>query len=121
MSWQATASCIRSLLLLSKSNHWLPLSVVSDSQTDSLLFLVDLTDVTLAFEDADSKIVEVVTVADVDAEERVDDSLVKILKLRFGRDFEVEVWWRIFKLNFGQVKLKLGRDFGTDVWLSFEA
>ena len=29
--------------------------------------LVDLTDVTLAFEDANSKIVEVVTVADVDA------------------------------------------------------
>ena len=28
-----------------------------------------------------------VSVADVDAEERVDDSLVKILKLRFGRDF----------------------------------
>ena len=36
--------------------------------------LVDLTDVTLAFEDASSKIVEVVTVADVDAEKHVDDS-----------------------------------------------
>ena len=35
--------------------------------------LVDLTDVTLAFEDANSKLVDVVTVAD---EETVDDSLV---------------------------------------------
>ena len=41
----------------------------------------------LAFEDANSKLPDVVSVADVDAEERVDDSLVKILKLRFGRDF----------------------------------
>ena len=40
-------------------------------------------DVTLACEDANSKIVDVVTVADVDAKEHVDDSLVKILKLHF--------------------------------------
>ena len=38
--------------------------------------LVDLNDVTLACEDANSKLVEVVTVADVDAEKRVDGSLV---------------------------------------------
>ena len=38
---------------------------------------------TLAFEDANSKLLDVVTVADVDAEERVDDSLVAILKLIF--------------------------------------
>ena len=42
--------------LQAESNNWLPLSVVSDSQTDSLLFLVDLTEVTLAFEDANSKL-----------------------------------------------------------------
>ena len=48
------------------------------SVTDSCL--IDLTDVTLAFEDANSKFLDVVTVADVDAEERVDDSLVEILK-----------------------------------------
>ena len=29
----------------------------------------------------------IVSVADVDAEERVDDSLVEILKLRSGKDF----------------------------------
>ena len=34
--------------------------------------------------DANSKLVEVVTVADVDAEKCVDDSLVQIWKLRFG-------------------------------------
>ena len=39
---------------------------------------------TLACEDAFSKFVEVVRVTDVDAEKRVDDSLVKIWKLKFG-------------------------------------
>ena len=36
--------------------------------------LVDLTDVTLAFEDANSKLLDDATVADVDAEKHVDDS-----------------------------------------------
>ena len=40
-------------------------------------------------------------VADVDAEERVDNSLVEILKLMFGQDFEAEVW----------------SYFAADVWL----
>ena len=39
---------------------------------------------TLAFEDVYSKLVEVVTVADVDAEKCVDDSLVQIWKLKLG-------------------------------------
>ena len=39
---------------------------------------------TLACEYANSKLVEVATVADVDAEKRVDDSLVQIWKLKFG-------------------------------------
>ena len=47
---------------------------------------------TLAFEYANSKLLDVVSVADVDAMERDDDSLVNILKLRFGRDFEAGVW-----------------------------
>ena len=38
--------------------------------------LVDLIDVTLACEDVNSMLVEVVKVADVDAKKRVDDSLV---------------------------------------------
>ena len=44
---------------------------------------------TLAFKDANSKVLDVVSVANVDTEERVNDSLVEILKLRFGQDFEV--------------------------------
>ena len=39
---------------------------------------------TLACEDANSKLVEVVTVADVDAKKSVDDSLVQIRKLKFS-------------------------------------
>ena len=60
---------------------------------------------TLACEDGNSKLVEVVTVVEVDDEKRVDNSLVQIWKLkfgpkiiffqtlssRFGQDFEVEV------------------------------
>ena len=49
--------------------------------THSLL-LLDLTDVTLAFEDADSKLLDVVNAADVDAEECVDHNL---------EDFKAEV------------------------------
>ena len=52
--------------------------------TDSLTHccLVNLIDVTLSCEDADSKPVEVVTVAD---EDRVGNSLSQICKLRFGQ------------------------------------
>ena len=39
---------------------------------------------TQACGDANAKLVEVVTVADVDAEKRVDDILVQLLKLQFG-------------------------------------
>ena len=45
---------------------------------------------TMAFKDANSKLLDVVSVADVDSKEHVDDSLVGILKLMFGRDFEPE-------------------------------
>ena len=53
---------------------------------------------TLACEDANSKLVEVVTVADVDDEDRVSNSLLQISKLRFGHkanfcsDFQHKVW-----------------------------
>ena len=46
--------------------------------------LVNLIDVTLACEDANSKLVEVVTVADVDDEDCVGNSLLQIWKLRFS-------------------------------------
>ena len=46
--------------------------------------LVNMIDVTLACEDAYSKLVEVVTVADVSDEDCVGNSLLQIWKLRFG-------------------------------------
>ena len=64
----------------------------SDSASDRQS---DLTDVTLAFEDADSKLLNVISVADVDAEECVNDSLVEITKLRFGQEFELQFWSRL--------------------------
>ena len=54
--------------------------------------LVDLIDVTLACEDANSKLVDVVAVAHVDPEKLVDDSLVEIWRLKFGQDIEAVVW-----------------------------
>ena len=87
-----------------ESDHWQCLSV-THSLTDSCL--VNLIYVTLACEDAYSKL-EVVTVAGVGDEDCVGNSLmqiwklrfahkslstlVKILKLKFRRDFEAEVW-----------------------------
>ena len=57
------------------------------SLTDSCL--VDLIDVTLACEDANSKLVEVVTVANVDDENRVGNTLLQIWKLRFGHKIKL--------------------------------
>ena len=65
-------------------------TLVTNSLTDSLTHscLVNLIDVTLACEDANSKLVEVFTVAGVDAKKRVDNS--QALSTRFGQDFGVE-------------------------------
>ena len=60
-----------------ESDHWLPLSLTNSC-------LVDFIDVTMACEDANSKLVEVGTIADVDDEDRVGNSLLQIWKLRFG-------------------------------------
>ena len=56
-----------------ESDHWACLSV-TDSLTDCCL--VNFIDVTLACEDANSKLIEVVTVADVDDEDHVGNSLL---------------------------------------------
>ena len=50
--------------------------------------LVDLIDVTLACKVVNSKRAEVVTVADVDAKTRVDNSLVQIWNLKFGHEIK---------------------------------
>ena len=61
-------------------------TLVTHSLTDSLTdcCLVNLIDVTLACEDANSKLVEAVSVADVDAEDNVGNSLLQIWELMFG-------------------------------------
>ena len=64
-----------------ESDHWQCLSV-TDSLTDCRS--VNLIDETLACEDANSKLVEVVTVADVDTEDHVGNSLLQIWELTFG-------------------------------------
>ena len=56
--------------------------LVTHSLTDCRL--VNLFDVTLACEDAYSKLVEVVTVTDFSDEDRVGNSLLQIWKVRFG-------------------------------------
>ena len=71
---------------------------------------------TLACEDAYSKLVEVVTVADVDGKKRVGDSLLQIWKLKFGHNinFLFRLWAQ------GLVKilmLKFGQYFAADAWL----
>ena len=70
---------IQSLLIFigPESDHWLPLSLTP-------CCLVDLIDVTLVCEDANSKLVEVVTVLNFDDEDRVGNGLLQIWELRFG-------------------------------------
>ena len=65
-------------------DHCLPLSA-TDSLTDCCL--VNLIDVALACKDANSKLVEVVTVANVDAEDHVGNGN-EVTKLNLGRDYE---------------------------------
>ena len=73
---------------------------------------------TLACEDDNSKLVEVVTVAHVDDEKRVDNSLVQIWKVKFGQ--QTKFLFRFLSTRFqGLVKiLKLvfRQDFEAEVW-----
>ena len=71
-----------------ESDHWLSLSV-THLLTD--LCSVNLIDVTLACEDANSKLVDVVTFSD---EDRVGNNL-QILKLKFGQYFAADVCLRL--------------------------
>ena len=77
-----------------------------------------LIDVTLACEDANSKLVGVVTFADVCDVNHVGNSLLQIWKLRFGHKAKL-----LFRLRAqGLVKilmLKCRRDFVAEVWSVF--
>ena len=75
------------------------------------------------------------TKSDVDAEERVDDSfvgvlklklgfgtwtLVKILKQKFGQDFKVNFWSRLSASDVVKIlKVNFGPDFEAEVWSKF--
>ena len=54
------------------------------SLNHSLNAVLDLIDLILASEDANSKLVEIVAVAHVDAEDHVGNSLLQIRELTFG-------------------------------------
>ena len=63
---------------------------------------------------------DVVSVAKVDAEERVADILVEILKVKLGRDLQPE-FWSIYQSR-GLVKIlkyTFGQDFQLEMWPIF--
>ena len=64
----------------------------------------------MACEDTNSKLVEVVTVADVDGEDRVDNSLLQIWKLKFGH--KINFFVQILGTRFGQ-------DYGVEAQARF--
>ena len=71
---------------------------------------------TLARADGNSKLVEVVTVVDVD--DRVGNSLLQIWKLRFGH--KAKLLLRLSTQGLVRsLKLKFRRDFEAEVWLVF--
>ena len=79
---------------------------------------------TLACEDANTKLVDIVTVADVDDEDLPGNSLLQIWKLRFGHKAKLlfrpraQGLIKILKLMFRQdLKLEFGQYFDADVWL----
>ena len=93
----------------------------SNSLTDWLTdcCLVDLIDVTLACEEANTKLVDVVAVADDD---RVGKNLLQMWKLRFGQKTKLlfRLWAqglvKILKLKFRQyLQLESGQFFSADV------
>ena len=107
---------VRSLATL--VTNWLTHSL-THSLTDSCL--VNLIELTLAYEDANPKLVEVVNVADVIDEDRLlqiwklrfgHKSFVQALSKRFGQDFEVGSSGEILKLSLLSILLLM---FG--IWI----
>ena len=73
------------------------------------LHLVNFIDVTLACEDSNSKLVEVVNVANVDDEDRVGNSLLHTWELRLGN--RAKLLFRLSAQGFVKVlKLKFRQD-----------
>ena len=73
---------------------------------------------TLACGDANSKFVEVVTVANVDDMDRVGNSLLKIWSLRFGH--ETKLFNQTLSTRFNQdFEVEVQARFEAGVWLAF--
>ena len=71
---------------------------------------------TLACEDANSKLVKIVTVADVDEEDRVGNSLLQIWELTFGpKTFVQTLSTRLVKI----LKVNCRQDFEAGVCSAF--
>ena len=112
-----------------ESDHW---QYACHSLTDSLTHcrLINLIDSTLACEDGNSKLVEVVTVVDIDDEKPVDNSLVQIWKVKFGHKvkFLFRLWGQGFKVwskfwSWSSCKilnLEFVQHFAADVLKSYE-
>ena len=80
--------------------------------------LLDLTDMTLAFEDANSKLVEVVAVAHVDAEDHVGNSLLQIWELTFGP--KAKLLFRLLAQGLVKIlKLKFRQDIEAEFCSAF--
>ena len=88
---------------------------------------VNLINVTLACEDANSKLVEVLIVAHVDAEDHVGNSLLQILTVAHvdAEDYVGNSLLQILKLRFGHevkfcsdFKHRVGKNFEVEVRLS---
>ena len=63
---------------------------LKDGDSIDSLLVINLIDVTLACEDTNSKLVEIVTLADVDTEDHVGNSLL-IWELEFVQNFAADV------------------------------
>ena len=68
---------------------------------------------TLACEDGNSKLVEVVTVVEVDDEKHADNSLVQVWKINFGHKV------KFFCSDFEDKVLRFVQDFEVDVLARF--
>ena len=85
--------------------------LVSDSLTNSCL--VNLIDVTLACEDTNSKLVDIVTVANVDDEDCIGNSLLQIWELRIVHKAKL-----LFRL-WSNFKVEVQAKFEAGVWSVF--
>ena len=101
--------------------------LVTNSLTHSLTHsfthscLLNLIDVTLACEEANTELVDVVTVAN---EDRVGNNLLQILKLRFGKKIKLlfrlgQFFLLMFCKGYIESKLDPGRDSEARVWSRF--